>query len=82
MIMRRILLMLVAFGGAMAANAAEYVTEIELLKGEKWWGLDFYGRLEQPLNGSVGEPEKMAGQTRVEPYRSIMVSNAGRYIYS
>lgn len=82
MIMRWILLMLVALVGAMAANAAEYITEIELLKGEKWWGLDFNGRLEQPLSGSVGEPEKMEGQARVEPYRSIMVSNAGRYIYS
>ncbi len=76
---KKILLLAAACVVAFAANAAEYVTEIPVLKGEKWWGLDYLGRLEQPLQGG---PSGRVVNSSSENYKSVMVSNAGRYIYS
>lgn len=78
--MRRILFTLAALVFALGANADEYVTEIEVLKGEKWWGLDCYGDSAQPFLKPFKEIR--VDNIQDESFNSIMVSNTGRYIYS
>ena len=55
-------------------------TRIELLDGEKWWGLTFSGEVEQPFteNFEIDLTQRYNGYNF---YLPVLMSSAGRYIY-
>ncbi len=67
----------------LAANltaAQTHTTTVDLLKGEKWWGLYVSGSIPQPF----GEPfslQTMEPRENTYPV-SVLLSSNGRYIYS
>lgn len=63
------------------AVAAENVTEVELQKGEKWWGLSYDGSVEQPMVKPFEETVVVDPAGFKMPI-GVMISSTGRYIYS
>lgn len=81
MVKRTFLALASFFIFAAASTAEEHTTEVDILKGEKWWGLTYTGSEEQPLTYPF-DNDKVAASWDKGIFRPVMVSNTGRYICS
>ncbi|MFQ8803988.1 MAG: hypothetical protein ACLR8Y_01205 [Alistipes indistinctus] len=58
---------------------ADFTSRIDLLKGEKWWGVFIAGGRPMPFDAPFQKIDLSQGRGQKTPF---MVSNRGRYVWS
>ena len=58
---------------------ADFTCRIDLLKGEKWWGVFIAGGRPMPFDAPFQKIDLSQGRGQKTPF---MVSNRGRYVWS
>ncbi|MDD3108118.1 MAG: glycoside hydrolase family 31 protein [Alistipes sp.] len=77
---RRLFIILILLGGCFQTLSAQYQTEIEVLKGEQWWGVFVAGEQQMPLSTPFPQTDLSTWvKSNVAPF---LVSSRGRYIWS
>lgn len=76
---KKILTIILLLTTSLSLFAAKYTTNIEIKKGEKWWGVYIGGQVKQPFMVPFDTKTNISG---AEQTATFLISNTGRYIWS